>query len=97
MTATVLGFPDLLEARQNMTVPRYAAHRLHAQKDPMPFTVKQELLSNFAAVHLAAFGWVAIDSLGGIYSLDVIQTGPSEFEYNAMLAPALGSEGPQAA
>ena len=88
---------DLLEVRQNMSFPRFAPRRLDASIEAMPCIVADELAQTYIGIYRAGTAWIAKDRNGFVFTVDVIQTGPGLYDYTALLAEPVKTDGPRAA
>ena len=92
MTSQVI---DLLEARQNMSRPRFAPRKLNPLNDSLPESVYGDLMKSYAHIYIGSRNWIATDRQGNPFDVTVIQTGHSVYDYTALAAYQI--DGPSAA
>jgi len=89
MTGQVI---DLLEARQNMTQPRYAPRELNSTRDDMPLTVRQSLAQDYIGIYEGSKDWIVISRQGHIFNVRIIQTGENDYDYSVISAEPIRAQ-----
>lgn len=77
---------DLIERRKMMQAPRYAARVLDCNFDALPSCLSAALARSYIGIYESRAGWIALDATGRVYSLEVMQTGPQEYQCNSIRA-----------
>ena len=83
MTSQVI---DLLEARQNMSRPRFAPRKLNPLNDSLPESVYGDLMKSYSQIYIGSRNWIATDKQGNPFDVTVIQTGHDLYDYTALAA-----------
>jgi len=88
---------DLLEIRQNMTVPKYPARQLLPTRDALPTSILDDLYTSYVDIYRGLTGWIGQDANGRLHNIEVVQVGPDAYEYRTLFAHSINHDGPRAA